>query len=93
MGSALMPSPVAVVGWIDKNAREKGRVALDEFRGARLVDIRVCVPLTAHTDALAPTRAGIALSINLLRDLRAALAKAESRAVDLGWLAPEGAAE
>lgn len=81
-----MASPVAVVAMLDKNARERCRVALDEFKGSRLIDLRVCVPLAAHSDALTPTKSGVALNVALIPELRAALADAEAKAIELGWL-------
>lgn len=81
-----MSSPVAVVAMLDKNARERCRVALDEFKGTRLIDLRVCVPPAAPSDAMTPTRAGVALNVALLPKLRAALADAEAKAIELGWL-------
>jgi Transcriptional Coactivator p15 (PC4) len=56
----------AVIATIAKNARESVRVALDEYRGVRLIDIRVIVPLDGQTGVLVPTKKGIALKIELL---------------------------
>lgn len=75
-----------IVAMLAKNARESVRVALDEFRGHNLLDIRVVVPLAAHAAIMAPTAKGVSINVALIPDLRAALADAEAQAIKLGWL-------
>lgn len=75
-----------VVSIIQKNARESVRVALDSYRGHNLVDLRIFVPLTAHTDVLSPTPKGVSLNVALIPQLRDALAVAEIQARKLGWI-------
>ena len=80
-----------IVATLTKNARESVRVALDEFRGHNLLDVRVMVPVASHTGAMAPTGKGISVNVAMLPSLRAALADAEAQAVALGWLPGVGA--
>lgn len=79
-----------VVASLDKNRREKVRVALDEYQGTKLIDLRITVELTESSGIQTPTRKGVALNVGLLPELRAALAEAEAQALALGWLSPEG---
>lgn len=79
-----------IIATLTKNARESVRVALDEFRGHNLLDVRVVVPLTAHAATLTPTGKGISVNVAMIPSLRAALADAEARAVTLGWLPAGG---
>jgi hypothetical protein len=80
-----------IVATLTKNARESVRVALDEFRGHNLLDLRVVVPLAAHAAVMTPTAKGISVNVAMIPSLRAALADAEAQAVALGWL-PEASA-
>ena len=75
-----------IIATLTKNARESVRVALDEFRGHNLLDLRVVVPLAAHAATLTPTGKGISVNVAMIPSLRAALADAEARAIVLGWL-------
>jgi hypothetical protein len=72
-----------------KNSRETVRVGLSEFKGHKLLQIRAWV---SRDDGTAiPTRAGIALRVELIADLRAALDQVERKARELGWLREGGA--
>jgi hypothetical protein len=75
-----------VVAELPKNRRETLRVALDRYGGMDLIDIRVCVELTAACHVQTPTKKGVSLNIAQLPALRQALADAEARARELGLL-------
>lgn len=75
-----------VIRSLDKNTREKLRVALDEYRGTRLLDLRVTVELTSSSGIQTPTKKGVAINVALLPQLRQALADAEVKARELGWM-------
>lgn len=84
-----MSGPI-VVATLDKNQRERVRVALDEHMGHRLIDLRVCVPLTAHDGTYTPSKKGVSLNVRLIPTLRVALSLAEAEAIKMGWLDPSG---
>ena len=75
-----------IIALLEKNRTERLRVALDEFRGHQLLDLRVTVELSASSGIQTPTKKGVSLSVQLLPELRRALADAEAQARDLGWL-------
>lgn len=80
-----MADPV-ILALLPKNARETVRVSLDHYRGHNLLDLRVVVPLAQHAAQLTPTGKGVSVNVALIPQLREALAAAESRARELGWL-------
>jgi hypothetical protein len=80
-----MTSPT-IISIIPKNSRESVRVALDEYRGINLVDIRVMVELNPETGLPVPTKKGVSLKIERLPDLLAALHDAEDEARKRGLL-------
>ena len=74
------------IATIVKNQREEVRVSLDEFKGHRLVDIRVFTdPYTG--DERVATKKGISLAVGKLPALIAALRDAEREARAAGLLA------
>ncbi|MGC2410954.1 MAG: transcriptional coactivator p15/PC4 family protein [Methyloceanibacter sp.] len=73
-----------VIATIAKNSREMVRIALDEFRGVKLVDIRVMAQMNDPSGQSVPTKKGISLRIELLGELIAALRNAEAEAQRLG---------
>lgn len=75
-----------IISQFAKNSRETVRVSLDEFRGRQLINVRVCVPLSETSGILAPTKAGVALSVALLPQLLHALIEAKELARQKGWL-------
>lgn len=85
-----MSKPV-IIATFEKNRRETVRIALDEYRGAPLIDLRVTVPLSGTSDIQTPTRKGLSLNVELLPALVAALRAAEVEARARG-LIPGGAA-
>ena len=64
----MMGQPIAP---FRKNATEEVRVSLDDFKGHRLVNVRVW--FAGDDGVLRPGKQGIALRLELLPELRAAL--------------------
>jgi hypothetical protein len=58
-----------IIATLEKNSRESVRIALDEYRGVSLVDVRVMAPAIDPTGLPIPTKKGIALRIELLPEL------------------------
>jgi hypothetical protein len=73
-----------LIASIEKNSRESLRVTLDEFKGHRLVNMRVW--FKANDGETRPGNSGIAIKIEKLEELLSALAKAQSDARAAGWL-------
>lgn len=76
-----------VIATFAKNRKETLRVALDQYQGHNLLDVRAMVQLADHADTLTPTAKGVSLNVALIPELRAALAEAETKAREMGWLA------
>jgi Transcriptional Coactivator p15 (PC4) len=68
-----------VIASIEKNSREVLRVTLDDFKGHRLVNLR---------GDYRPGKHGLALRVDKLEGLIAALIDAQAQANQVGWLAP-----
>jgi len=81
-----MTSAPDVIATFAKNSREILRVALDNYRGHDLVDLRVCAPLAEHADTLIPTKSGVSLRVHLLPELIRGLQAAELEARARGVL-------
>ncbi|MGI8839896.1 MAG: PC4/YdbC family ssDNA-binding protein [Caulobacteraceae bacterium] len=75
-----------VIATLPKNSRERVRVALDEYQGHRLIDVRVVAQLTESSNAWFPTKRGVSLAIAHLPVLARALAAAEAQARELGLI-------
>jgi hypothetical protein len=80
-----MTAPI-VIATLEKNTRERVRVALDEFQDHQLIDVRILAQLTETSDAWFPTNKGVSLKINLLPGLVRALQEAEAKAIELGLI-------
>ena len=78
----------AVIAKITKNARETIFLSLSEFRGHRLIDIRVHVPGDKE-DEWVPTRKGVSLSVGLYPEFKQALAQVEKALLAQKLLDPE----
>lgn len=79
-----MTDAIAIV---EKNSREDVRIAIDEFRGTQLVDIRVFADFNSNeADTRTPTKKGVSLKIERLPDLIRALEKAKEEAARRGLL-------
>ncbi|WP_282609391.1 transcriptional coactivator p15/PC4 family protein [Pelagibius sp. Alg239-R121] len=68
---------------IPKNSREQIRISLSEFMDFRLVNIRV---FTDDGAQWIPTKKGLSIRVERLRDLQEALRKAEYASVRAGLL-------
>jgi hypothetical protein len=79
-------SAPTIVAELRKNARERVRVALDEWQGHSLIDIRVTTQFTEALDVWSPTKKGLSMNVAMIPALREALASAEARAVEMGLL-------
>ena len=79
-------SDLHVIASLEKNRRERLRVALDRYQGVDLIDLRITVDLSASSGVQSPTKKGVALRIEQLPALRAALAEAEATARAMGLL-------
>jgi hypothetical protein len=77
-----------VISQITKNAREMVFLSLSEFKGHRLIDIRVHVPGDQEGDWV-PTRKGVSLAVGLYPDFKKALAELEQALIKQGLLDPE----
>lgn len=83
-----MSGPI-IVAEMRKNTRERVRVALDQWQGHDLLDIRVTTQLTEATDIWTPTKKGLSVNVALIPALRKALADAEAKARELGLVGGE----
>ena len=77
-----------VISQITKNAREVVFLSLSEFKGRRLIDIRVHVPGDEEGDWV-PTRKGVSLSVGLYPAFKQALVQLEQALIKQGLLDPE----
>ncbi len=77
-----------VISQITKNAREVVFLSLSEFKGRRLIDIRVHVPGEQEGDWV-PTRKGVSLSVSLYPAFKKALIELEQALIKQGLLDPE----
>ncbi len=74
---------------IEKNSRETVRVGLKRYNGHHLIDLRVF--FQGSSGDLLPSGKGVSLNVERLAELRAALARAEAEAREMGWLTSEAA--
>jgi hypothetical protein len=77
-----------IVSKVTKNAREVVFLSLSEFKGHRLIDIRVHVPGDQEGDWV-PTRKGLSLAVGLYPEFKQALAQLEVALLQQGLLDPE----
>ncbi len=75
-----------VIATIEKNAVEELRVALSEYRGHDLVNLRIWANYDSAGSEKRPTKKGFALRIEFLPELIAVLKKAETAARAAGLL-------
>jgi hypothetical protein len=76
------------ISQITKNARETVLLSLSEFKGRRLIDIRVHVPGEQEGEWV-PTRKGVSLAVTLYPAFKQALAQLEQALIQKGLLDPE----
>jgi len=81
-----MTDAIAIV---EKNSREDVRIAIDEFRGTQIVDVRVFANFNGDAEERSPTKKGVSLKVERLPALIEALGQAKEEAVRRGLL-PEG---
>ncbi len=77
-----------IISQFTKNARETVFFSLSEFKGHRLIDIRVHVPGDQEEDWV-PTRKGVSLAVGLYPAFKKALAELEAALIQQGLLDPE----
>jgi len=74
-----------VISQVTKNAREVVFLSLSEFKGRRLVDIRVHIPGDREGEWV-PTRKGVSLAVGLYPAFKQALAQVEEALISQGLL-------
>lgn len=79
-------SKAVVIAEFTKNRRENCRVALDNYQGVDLIDLRVTVQLSESSGIWTPTKKGLSLRVEQLPELIAALQAAHQRAVADGLI-------
>jgi hypothetical protein len=88
--------PLIVVAVVPKNKLEEVRIALSQYKGADLLDVRVYAAdegVGAYGKKH-PTRKGIAIKVSRLPELIAGLRAAQAEAIKLGLItAKESGAE
>jgi hypothetical protein len=77
-----------IISQVTKNAREVVFLSLSEYKGHRLIDIRVHVPGDQEGDWV-PTRKGVSLAVGLYPAFKEALAQLETALIQQGLLDPE----
>jgi len=77
-----------VISQITKNAREVVFLSLSEFKGRRLIDIRVHVPGDEEGQWV-PTRKGVSMSVSLYPAFKQGLAQLEQALIKQGLLDQE----
>jgi hypothetical protein len=75
-----------IIAAIPKNSREESRVALGEFKGHNLLQLRAWI-----SESGTPTKNGFGLQAALIPKLREALQEAEAEAKRRGWITADGA--
>jgi hypothetical protein len=82
-----MSDAPTIIATISKNARESVRVALDQFHGIDLLDIRILAHADdGESDAIL-TKKGVAIRVGKIRELIEALQLAEAEARRRGLIA------
>ena len=74
-----------VISKVTKNAREVVFLSLSEFKGHRLIDLRVHVPGDQEGDWV-PTRKGVSLAVGLYPEFKQALSQLEKALIAQGLL-------
>lgn len=77
---------LVVIRELTKNKSDVLRIALDQFHGHDLVDIRICTPLTESSGMHVPTKKGVSIRVELIDDLVEALQDARTEAARRGLL-------
>ena len=77
-----------IISQVTKNAREVIFLSLSEYKGHRLIDIRVHVPGDQEGDWV-PTRKGVSIAVGLYPAFKQALAELEKALIQQGLLDAE----
>jgi hypothetical protein len=77
-----------VISKVTKNARETVFLSLSEYKGHRLIDLRVHVPGDQEGEWV-PTRKGVSLAVGLYPEFKQALKELEEALIKQGLLDPE----
>jgi len=77
-----------IISQVTKNAREVIFLSLSEYKGHRLIDIRVHVPGDQEGDWV-PTRKGVSIAVGLYPAFKQAMAELEKALIQQGLLDAE----
>jgi hypothetical protein len=77
-----------VISKLPKNARETIFLSISEYKGHKLIDIRVYVPGDQEGEFV-PTRKGVSLAVSLYPAFKKSLAELEAALFTQGLLDPE----
>ena len=80
-----------VIAQFEKNATEVVRVSLTEFRGHKLIDLRVYY--SDDAGQFKPTKKGVSVSVGLYTELKKAIHALEKTLQDRHLITPEELAE
>ena len=80
-----------LIAQFEKNATEVVRVSLTEYRGRKLVDVRV--HYTDDEGQYRPTKKGVSLSLDVYPDFKRALAALDKMLLERELLSPEDLAD
>jgi hypothetical protein len=87
--AAPLAEPVEIAKfWKNRRRAESVHVTLSEYEGHALINVRIYSTGSDGIDR--PTTKGIALSVRKLPELASALAKAETKARELGLIDVQG---
>ena len=75
-----------MIATIEKNSIEEVRVSLSEYQGFDLVGVRIWGNYDSPTSEKRPTKKGVALKVERLPELIAALQQAQAEAESAGLL-------
>ena len=76
-----------LIAQFEKNATEVVRVSLTEYRGRKLVDVRV--HYADDEGQYRPTKKGVSLSLDVYPDFKRALAALEKILLERDFISPE----
>jgi len=89
MSGPTLPEPVVISKfWKTRRRNESVHVSLSEYEGRCLINVRVYCTGTDGIDR--PTPKGLAMGIGKLPELARTLARAETKARELGLLEEDG---
>lgn len=74
-----------IVGRLPKNRNTDLRIALEQFKGFNLLDLRLFTP-AADGEPERATKSGVSLRVEMIRELIESLQRAEAEPTRIGWL-------